>query len=129
MTPGEARERAVQYLMQSAEESLASARSELAAGRARFAMNRAYYACFYAASGVLLAEGRHFVKHAGLRSAVHKHLVKPGKLSADMGKLYDELFADRHEADYGTFVEFDGATVQDRIDAAERFVEAMKGLL
>ena len=129
MTPDEARHGAVEYLMQNAEDCLASARSELAAGRGRFAMNRAYYACFYAASAVLLAEGRHFVKHAGVRSAVHQHLVQPGKLHVEMGRFYDQVFAARHRADYGTFVEFDDAAVRDRIDTAERFVETSRQLL
>ena len=43
-----------------------AARAELDARRYSFAINRAYYAAFYAASAVLLSQGRHFVKHAGV---------------------------------------------------------------
>jgi uncharacterized protein (UPF0332 family) len=80
MTADEARAQNVEYLLQSAGEALESARAEHAAGRDRFAMNRAYYACFYAASAVLLNEGRHFVKHAGVRAQ------PPGKHRPDIGR-------------------------------------------
>jgi hypothetical protein len=55
------------------------------------AVNRAYYACFYAASAVLQSEGRHFVKHTGVRAAVHAELVKPGRLPREIGETYDLL--------------------------------------
>jgi predicted nucleotidyltransferase len=60
-----------------ADEALASARAEVDAQRWRSAINRAYYAAFYAASAVLLSRGRHFVKHAGLQTALHRDLVHP----------------------------------------------------
>lgn len=85
MTQDEARARNVEYLMLNAEQSLESAKAEAAAGRYRFAMNRVYYACFYAASAVLVNRGCHFVKHAGLRAAVHRDLVKTGDVSPEMG--------------------------------------------
>jgi uncharacterized protein (UPF0332 family) len=128
MTADEARRQYVSYLLDSAAQALASARSEHAAGRDRFAMNRAYYACFYAASAVLLNEGRHFVKHAGVRTCVHSHLVNTGRIPAALGKLYDEAFDDRHEADHGEFVQFGPSVVQARIEAAAQFVAAMRRL-
>jgi uncharacterized protein (UPF0332 family) len=74
MTAEEARRQNVAYLLDSATEALESARSEHAAGRDRFAINRAYYACFYAASAALLNEGRHFVKHVGVRACAQRLL-------------------------------------------------------
>ena len=129
MTPDEAREKNVGYLVASAEESLESAKSELAAGRRRFSINRVYYACFYMASAVLLAEARHFVKHAGVRSALHEHLVNKGRLATSWGDFYDEMFQARHQGDYGRFVVFDPAMVSEAIQRAEAFVTEMKRLL
>ena len=126
MSPDEARDKNVADLLVSAAEALASARSENEAGRLRFAVNRAYYACFYAASPVLLAEGRHFVKHTGIRAAVHQHMVKTGRLNPSHGQTFDELFEARHEADYGASITFVPEEVEQRIGQAERFVEAMK---
>lgn len=129
MTRDEARERNVEWLVTSAEEALASAAAEQAAGRARFALNRAYYACFYAASAVLLSEGQSFVKHTGVRAAVRGHLVKTARIAAELGSVFDELFEDRHEADYGMLVEFDPAIVAQRVAGAREFVNEMRRLL
>ena len=78
MTEDQARDEVINYWRHQAREALASARSELSAGRLQFAINRAYYACFYAASAVLLRDKQKFVKHKGVRAAVHKNLVKAG---------------------------------------------------
>ncbi|MBE9078957.1 HEPN domain-containing protein [Romeria aff. gracilis LEGE 07310] len=48
----------IDYLLQKASQALDSARSELQADRLDFAVNRAYYACFYAASAVMLQRGK-----------------------------------------------------------------------
>jgi len=129
MTPLEARDRNVEYLIRSAAESLESAKDERTAGRYRFAMNRVYYACFYAASAVLLSEGRHFVKHAGVRSAMHKDLVNPGRLEPAWGDFYDEMFRARQSADYGLFVDFDELAVAESIRRGELFVAELRRML
>jgi len=59
--------------MEKADESLASSKAEQQSQRYHFAVNRAYYACFYAASAILLQEGVRFKKHSGVRAAVHKY--------------------------------------------------------
>ena len=122
MTPQEARVRNVQYLLQSAHEALASAASELAAARTRFAMNRAYYACFYAVSALFVAENRHFTKHGAVRAALHRDLIRPGRLAAEWGDFYDEVFEARQISDYGLQAEFDPATAAAALSRAGRFV-------
>lgn len=95
------------YWLEKAADSLASAESEFAARRFAFAMNRAYYACFYAASAILLRLGHRFSKHSGVRSAVHQKLVKTGLITPDLGKIYDRLFENRQEGDYLEMVHFE----------------------
>jgi uncharacterized protein len=128
MKPDEARQQAVSYLLGNADEALESAAAELTAGRLRYAMNRIYYACFYATSAVLLAEKRSYGKHSGVRSALHQHLIKPGRVPAELGQFYADIFADRQEGDYGILVQFDVDIVGQRLETARRFVEHMKGL-
>jgi len=70
----------VSYWIEKSQEALASARAEEVSHRFVFAVNRAYYACFYAASAVLLLQGEKFVKHSGVRAALHKKLIKTGML-------------------------------------------------
>lgn len=128
MTPDEARERLVAYWLEQADEALASARSEQQAGRGRFAVNRCYYACFYAASAVLLKEGQTFVKHAGVRDAVHRFLVHSGRIDARFGSIYADLFIARHKADYESLVQMDGEKVARAFQQATDFVAEMKRL-
>ena len=118
----------VAYWVEKARESLASARSELAAGRVSFAVNRMYYACFYAASAHFMGRGIRFTKHAGVRTAVHRELVKTGILSVEEGRLYDRLFVERQEADYLELTDFEPIAVQSDLDGADRLVSRLCGL-
>ena len=92
MTAIDARQEIVIYYMRKAVEALESGQSEMRAERLDFAVNRAYYACFYAASAALLKMGKKFVKHSGLRGAVHKDLVKAGLLDSRWGRVFDRAF-------------------------------------
>jgi hypothetical protein len=118
----------VQEWMTRAEEALASGRAELDAGRYSFTINRAYYAAFYAVSAILLSRGRHFVKHAGVRTALHRDLVHIGLLASEHGEAYDKLFKLRLMADYTvTGIDADQATRSLR--QAEALVAEMRRLL
>ena len=128
MSPEAATAEVVRYWQAKARDALASARDELAAQRLAFAVNRCYYAVFYATSAVLLAHGHHFSKHAGVRAALHQHLIKPGLLDETWGRFYSQLFQDRHEGDYIEFVAFDAAQVASNIAQVEQFLDVMQGL-
>lgn len=65
MTEDESRQKVAEHWLNKANEALESAESEYRMRRFDFAVNRAYYACFYAASAVLLLMGRKFVKTLG----------------------------------------------------------------
>ena len=129
MTQDEARDRIVAYWTRKAADALQSARSEERAGRSDFAVNRAYYACYYAASAVLLRAGKKFVRHSGLRAAVHQELVKAGKLDAKWGKVFDRIFENRQSADYVELWGFETDQVEKIINDAEGFVQEMLRLL
>jgi len=128
MTYDEAREKLAGYWLELADESLASARSEQLAGRGHFATNRSYYACFYAASAVLLRDNLKFAKHSAVRDAVHQHLVHTGRVDARFGRIYSSLFDARQEADYGDLVQIDTRTAAQGVQAAAEFVAEMKRL-
>ena len=78
MTGPEARRDAVRRFLEKADMALAAARRERRACDLELSMNRVYYACFYAATAMLLQENREFVKHAGVRAALHRDLVQTG---------------------------------------------------
>lgn len=129
MTHDEKVSKAVDYWMAMSDEAIKSARLELDAGSLSFAVNRCYYAAFYAASAVLLTRGHHFVKHAGVRAALHQHLVKPGLLSKELADLYDKLLDKRQEGDYTEFVEFAPEEVRKALDDAVALVAALRAFL
>ncbi|NNM88558.1 MAG: HEPN domain-containing protein [Phycisphaerae bacterium] len=129
MNDQEARRLVAQGWMDKAELALAAARRDYAAGDMALAVNRIYYACFYAASAVLLNEGHQFSKHAGVRAAVHQHLVNTKRLSMQWGKFYDQAFEDRQEADYQALTVFESPRVQSRMDQAAAFLVEMQHLL
>ena len=128
MTRDEATAQAVRYWLAKARECLASAEDEARSGRLSFAVNRCYYAAFYAASAALLARGKRFVKHSGVRAAVHRDLVKPGLLPEDLGRIYDRLFHDRQQGDYIEFVSFDPEEVGSTIGESRHLVGALEAL-
>lgn len=115
--------------MRKSADALESARSELRAGRYDFAVNRSYYAAFYAASAVLLVRGRHFVKHTGVRAAIHQALVKPGLLDRRSGRIYERLFDARQRADYLALTETQSEEAASMAAEAGEFVAAMRALI
>lgn len=129
MTPDPQTDDVINYLLQKADQALESAQSEFQAKRFDFAVNRAYYACFYSASAIMLQRGKQFVKHAGLRSAIHKDLVKPGYLAPHWGKVFDRAFETRQEADYLILFSFPPEQVESIIQDSVGFVQAMRELL
>jgi uncharacterized protein (UPF0332 family) len=129
MNEAQSRAAMVAHWLRKADEALAAARREHQAGDFGLTINRVYYASFYAACALMLAEGRSFTKHAGVRSAVHQLLVKPGRLSSELGEFYDRAFDDRMEADYQIVTPPDAQAVMQQVEVAEQFVAKMKRLI
>jgi uncharacterized protein (UPF0332 family) len=129
MSDAQARSALVAHWLQKSRQALDAARREFDAGDFGLAINRVYYACFYVASAVLLSEGKTFVKHAGVRSALHQHLVKTGRVTVEMGEFYDGTFDDRTEADYQISAPPDPAAVLSQIEQAGQFVAALTWLI
>ena len=119
----------IKYWMEKSRESLESAYGDLEAGRLSPAVRSAYYACFYALSAILWSEGKTFKKHSGVRGALHRYLVKPGKIDASWGRFYDIIFDSRHRGDYHPMVRFDPEQVEGYIDRARDFVKQMESLI
>ena len=112
----------VRYRLTRAHESLAEAKLLLANDHVRTAVNRVYYACFYAVSALLLAEGHSSPKHSGIRALFDQHWIVPGRLPKSMGRFYRQLFDSRQKGDYADLVTFDRADVGAWIHEAEKFV-------
>lgn len=129
MTQEDARREVVAYWTEKAAEALSSAEAEFQAGRLSFAVNRAYYACFYALSAVLLGEDLRFVKHSGVRAALHRSVLKTGRLEPRWGRFYDRVFENRQRGDYQELVSFEAEQVAEIIEQARGFVSEMRRLM
>ena len=119
----------VGYRLQRARESLEDARLLADAKRWNPVVNRLYYACFYAVSALLVQEGLSSSRHSGVRSFFNRYFVKTGKISADVGRIFNDLFERRQEGDYVDFVRFEESQVLAWLPEAETFVECVARLL
>jgi len=123
----------VRYRLARTRESIAEAALLFANDHVRTAVNRLYYACFYAVSALLLAEGYSSPKHSGVRALFDRHWIIPERLPKHMGRLYRRLFDARQKGDYADVVAFDRAEVSAWVSETETFVEqvarSVEGLL
>ncbi len=123
------KEALVAYWLEKAHESLQSAKSEYESGRLSFAMNRLYYAAFYALTALFRDRDRVFKKHKGLRSALHRDLVKNGIVETHWGKFFDDVFESRQRGDYTPMVIFEPDQVEDFLRQTEGFLKDMTKLI
>ncbi len=92
------------------------------------AINRLYYACFYAATGLLIAKGIDASTHNGVKTMLSFHFVRTNLLSLEHGSTYSSLFDKRHSGDYEDFAYCDAALVDYLLPRAEAFIKAIETL-
>ena len=121
--------REIVELWQRAQEALRATGILLAAGFSDFAAARAYHAAFYAASALLLVEGKTFRSHRGVIALLHRDYVRPGRLSMDMGRILSTLSDLRSVGDYGGAAHVSHAEATVALREAHQFLEAIRSLL
>jgi uncharacterized protein (UPF0332 family) len=114
--------------LERADQSIQAAKELERKGYYDFAASRAYYAAFYAATAILLHEGLEFGKHSGIIAAIHRRLVKTGKLDKEHGKNLNWLFELRGVADYGATTHVSQQDAERAITAAKNFLQAIRVL-
>jgi uncharacterized protein (UPF0332 family) len=87
--------------------------------------SRAYYTAFYAVSALFALEGKSFSKHAAVRSAVHRDLVKAGSWPKERGEDYSLLFKLRDTGDYGGGAHVSDEDAAEALEAARRILQAV----
>jgi len=76
-----------------------------------------------------LQKGESFTKHTGVRAAVHRALVKTGRIDTSWGRFYDLVFSSRQRGDYLELVEFTSTETEELITQSEGFVSVMVACL
>lgn len=91
--------------------------------------SRAYYAVFYAASAWLAQYCQTYSKHSGIEAAVHRDLVKPGIIPAELGAHYSWLASLRNTGDYGGPSHVSVEDASQALTRATEFIDAIAKLL
>lgn len=115
----------VRYRLENAKKTLAEVEVHRDNGYFNTAVNRMYYACYYAASALLIAFGIETKSHDGVRQQLGKQVVLSGKLPAELGKFYSQLFFKRTSADYEDFIDQTLETVNDLLPQAHLFIQTI----
>lgn len=109
-----------------AEEDIKAAKELLASKFPLAAVSRAYYAVFYASTAVLLMEGISVHRHKQLGIEFRKHFIKTKKIPSKYSQILEELFQARQAVDYDAIPEITPERVQELIESAHDFVNALK---
>lgn len=111
---------------QRAMRALASARLLLEAGDHDGAASRAYYAAFHAFSAVFALEGVTHTKHTQLEAAVHRDLIRGGRIGAASGQALSTLREYRTRGDYGGADHVNAAAAELGVRAATEVIESIR---
>ncbi len=129
MISEENRRRIPAFWLTRAEESLAAASLAFENSLLTSAVNRTYYAAFYAACALLAKDGSDYGKHSAVRAAVHRDLVKTGRIGVEFGELFSILFEERNEGDYLSFKNFSETDVASWLSRTREFLAVTRKLI
>lgn len=119
----------VRYRIERSDETIVEAKLLADDGHYNAAVNRLYYACFYAASALLVANGISASSHAGVKTMLSLHFVSKDLLDKEHGKTFSRLFEIRHSGDYDDFVYCDQEMIDEYTPKAKAFVNAVKEII
>lgn len=119
----------IDYRMGRAREALNDADAALREERFNEASNRIYYGMFYAASALLATRDLSSSRHSGVISLLNEHFVRPGTFQRQLAHQLAAAFDMRAESDYKDFAEPDPVRLQEMLEQARTFVEAVGKLI
>jgi len=95
----------------------------------RTAVNRLYYACYYAASALMVQYGYQTRTHSGLIGLLGLHFVKTGKINDETAFVLRSLFEMRQKGDYDVWVEIKPQMFLPLLKPAKDFIETIENIL
>ena len=119
----------VRYRLENAWNTLAEVESHKENGFYNTAINRMYYACYYAVSALLIANGIVTKSHDGVRHQFGLNFVLTGKISPEQGRFFSRLFSKRSTGDYDDFINHSLETVDELLPQAQVFVKTIAAML
>lgn len=119
----------VNYRIENAVNTLQEVLNHSESGYYNTAVNRLYYACYYAATALLVANCIETKSHDGVRQMLEKEFILTGKIPVELGRFCSVAFCKRSAGDYEDFITHTRDTVMELYPQAENFVECVKELL
>lgn len=119
----------VAYRLENAQNTLAEVQSHIGNGFYNTAVNRMYYACFYAVSALLIANGIQVKSHEGVRQQLGLHFVLTGKISKELGQFYGLLFSKRTAGDYEDFLTHNKETADALYPRCVEFISQISAIV
>ena len=86
------RKEIVKFRLEKAKDTFAEVPVQLENKFYRTAANRLYYACYYAASALLINDGHETHTHSGVKTLLGLHYFSENKIEKSLGKMYRQLF-------------------------------------
>lgn len=115
-----------EYRLEQAEICMNSARVLTEAGDYKGAANRSYYAVFHCMRSILALDGQDFAKHSGVSAYFRKEYIKTGIFDVEYSDIIKEAFDIRSDSDYDDFFVVSKSDVEEQIQNAKKFYEAVK---
>jgi uncharacterized protein (UPF0332 family) len=119
----------VEYRLRKAKETFAEIPILIENKLWRNAANRLYYACFYAASALLINDGHQTNSHNGVKSVLSLYYIKENKIDKSLIKLYGQLFNMRQRGDYEDWVIIEEDDITTLIEPSEKFIVEMERII
>ncbi len=119
----------VEHRLQKAKNTLSEAKGNINLGYWNTAANRLYYACYYAASALLVKHEYSAQTHSGVIVLLGQHFITKGILSKELGKIYGQLFELRQAGDYSDWITIEAEDVQSLTNPAEEFIKTIEKLI
>ena len=119
----------VRYRLEKSEETYQAAQVLYEAAQWNSVVNRLYYACFYAASAILLHGHISAKSHAGIIGQFSENIVRSGEVSIDDFRVYSKLLNWRTKGDYSDLYDFNKEDIDMVMLPARHFIDQVKGLI
>ena len=100
------REEFVKYRLEKSEEAYTAALILYKESQWNGAVNRLYYACFYAASALLLQRSIGAKSHGGVVGKFSESVMQSGEMTIDEFRVFSKLLGWRSKGDYSDMFDF-----------------------
>ena len=119
----------VKFRLKKANDTFAEVPVQMKNNFYRTAANRLYYACYYAASALLINDGYEAYTHSGVKTLLGLHYINSNRIEKSFGKMYRQLFNLRQTGDYEDWINIEEDDITPFLEPAEKFIAEIETLI